>query len=119
MKIREFDCPSCGASLQIKKGQKTLSCPYCDSTVIVPDSFSSDDSSDHARQTIPAQPTVVFDPGGVKRSCSGVIVSLVIFLIVGVAAFIFYQMKPSNIHNILEGPVSTITGEPAVPVVLE
>jgi DNA-directed RNA polymerase subunit RPC12/RpoP len=119
MKIREFDCPSCGASLQIKKGQKTLTCPYCDSTVIVPDSFSSDDSSDHVRQTTSVQPTVVFDPGGVKRSCTGVIVSLVIFVIIGVAAFTFYQMKFSDIREVFKGPVSVITGEPAVPVVLE
>lgn len=119
MKIREFDCPSCGASLQIKKGQKTLSCPYCDSTVIVPDSFSSSDSSDDAQQTAPVIPMVVFDPGGVKRSCSGVIVSVVVFVIIGVASFVFYQMKSSGIMEMIKGPVSAITGEPAVPVVLE
>lgn len=117
MKIREFDCPSCGASLQIKKGQKTLSCPYCDSTVIVPDSFSYDDSSDHAKGTTPFQPTVVFNSGGAKRSCIGVMVSLVLFA--GIAGFIFYQMKSSGVGEMLKETVSVIAGETAVPVVLE
>ncbi len=54
MKIREFDCPSCGASLQIKKGQKTLSCPYCNSDDII--KFAPDGSVDFVlREAISSQ----------------------------------------------------------------
>ncbi len=119
MKIQEFHCPSCSAELKIKKGQKTISCPYCDSTVIVPESFLPDSPPEKTRVTTTFQPEIVINPVGARKSCTGAIVSMVIFtLIAGVVIFIL-QMKAVNIHKVLEGPVSSITGESAIPVVLE
>jgi len=47
MGVREYDCPSCGASVQFKKRQKTLTCPYCDNTIIAPESFPTDEPSEY------------------------------------------------------------------------
>lgn len=107
MRIRNFDCPSCGASLKIKKGQETLSCPYCDSTVIVPDSISSDGSSGRTPETMPVPPSVILDAGNIKKSCSTTIISVVLFIVLGVGAFVFYLAGPAGI------------GGSAIPVVLE
>ncbi|NOQ23481.1 MAG: hypothetical protein GQ565_12660 [Candidatus Aegiribacteria sp.] len=117
MKIKNFDCPSCGASLKIKKGQEMLSCPYCDSTVMVSRSISSDESSGHTPTTI--RPQVILDAESIHRSWSRTIVSVVIFLLIGFSTLIFSLLQSSDAKEMLQGTISTITGESAVPVVLE
>lgn len=38
---KEFSCPSCGADLKLKREQTHVRCPYCESTVLVPEEFRS------------------------------------------------------------------------------
>ncbi len=119
MRIRNFDCPSCGASLNVKKGQEMLSCPYCDSTVMVPKSISSEESSGHTPRTKVVMPQMMMDTGSIRRSCTRTIVSIVMFLLIGIGALIFFLLQSSDIREILQDTVSAITGESVVPVVLE
>jgi predicted RNA-binding Zn-ribbon protein involved in translation (DUF1610 family) len=37
--VRAFKCPSCGGPLQPETGTLTMKCPYCGSTVIIPESL--------------------------------------------------------------------------------
>ncbi len=43
--IRAFKCPTCGAPLEPEAGSFTMKCPYCNSTVIIPESLRSPSSS--------------------------------------------------------------------------
>jgi DNA-directed RNA polymerase subunit RPC12/RpoP len=36
---KEFSCPSCGADLKLKGTETHVVCPYCESTVLIPDEF--------------------------------------------------------------------------------
>ena len=36
---KEFSCPSCGADLKLKGDQAHVRCPYCESTVFVPEEY--------------------------------------------------------------------------------
>ncbi|MCD4701180.1 MAG: hypothetical protein K8S24_04905 [Candidatus Aegiribacteria sp.] len=119
MRISNFDCPSCGASLKVKKDQEMISCPYCDSTVMVPKSISSQESSGHTPKTRVVMPHMMMDTGNIRSSCTRTIVSVAVFLLIGLGAFIFYMMKSSDVRKILQDTVSDITGEPNIPVVLE
>jgi LSD1 subclass zinc finger protein len=37
--LKVFKCPSCGAPLDLKSDASTMKCPYCNGTVVVPDSL--------------------------------------------------------------------------------
>jgi DNA-directed RNA polymerase subunit RPC12/RpoP len=37
--IQSFHCPSCGASLNIPENTSTITCSYCNNTVILPESL--------------------------------------------------------------------------------
>ncbi len=123
MKIKNFDCPSCGASVKIKKGEDMLTCPYCDSTVIVPKSAYPEKPSgftpDHIPETTPFQPPVILDTERIRRSCSRTIVSMVVSLLIVLGALVFFLTNSSDVRELLEGPIAAITGESSVPVILE
>lgn len=120
MKIRDFDCPSCGASLHVEKGKKTLSCPYCDSTVIVPDSMIEREDAGWAPAEPSVPPTVIVDTSAARRSCSSVIISLVVFIIGIAAAVVFWVMRSEEVKEALREPLAAVTGGGGgVPVVLE
>ncbi len=119
MRIKEFDCPSCGASVKIRRGEQTLSCPYCDSTIIVPDKLSHAGIPEQKQTRAPFQPTVVFDAGSIHRSCSRTAISIAVSLLIGVAALVFYLMRSSEIKNMLQDPIAAFSGESTIPAVLE
>lgn len=116
MKIRDLNCPSCGASLKIKKDQEMLSCPYCGSTVMVTKSTFPKESSDHTLEINAVLPPMIESS---RRSCTRTIVSVTIFLLIGLGALIFFFSKSPDIRKTLQGPILAITGGSAVPVVLE
>ena len=123
MKIKNFKCPSCGASLKIKKDQSMLSCPYCDSTVMVPKSASPDKPSSpapsHSPITTSYQLSEIMDTDRIRRSCSRTIISTAVSLLIGLGVLVFFLMNSSDIGEILKGPIAAITGGSAIPVVLE
>ena len=119
MKVKKLHCPSCGASIRIKKGQEMLSCPYCDSTIVVQDVIPRERVSKHVTEiTIPSQIPVEFATEHIKRSCSGVIVSLAISLLIGVGALVFFLSKSSDIGKALQDPIGSLTGG-GIPVTME
>ena len=123
MKIKNFKCPSCGASVKVKKGEDMLTCPYCDSTIMVPKSTSPVTPSSPAPGLPPTttsyQLSEIMDTEGIRRSCSRTIVSVAVSLLLGLGALVFFLTNSSGVREMLEGPISAITGESAVPVVLE
>ena len=48
-----FHCPTCGAPLDAPQGAGTVRCPYCNSTVIVPESISDADQGINAAYAQP------------------------------------------------------------------
>ena len=44
---KEFSCPSCGADLKLKGDETHVICPYCESTVFVPDEYRTKPSKTH------------------------------------------------------------------------
>ncbi len=123
MKIKNFKCPSCGASLKIKKDQDMLSCPYCDSTVMVPKSASPVRPSVHAPDPAPIassfQLPEILNVQRIGRSCTRTIISMAVSLLLGLGVLVFFLMNSSDIGEILKGPIAAITGDSAIPVVLE
>jgi len=123
MKIQDFDCPSCGASVKVKKGQQMLSCPYCDSTIIVPETHTTEktDATETIRTVLTSiQPAITLDAAGtMRRSCRTTIVSFAISMLIGVGALVFFLTKSSDVKELLQDPVSVITGGSSVPVVVE
>jgi hypothetical protein len=63
--------------------------------------------------------TVVVDTSSVRRSCSGVIVSVVIFIIGLAAALVFWIMRSEEVRSTISGQVSAIAGGSSIPVVME
>lgn len=119
MKIRNFDCPSCGASLKVEKGGKTLSCPYCDSTVIVPDSVSRADGDQRKETVSTVTSTVTVDTSAARRTCSAAAISLVLFLLGLGAAVFFLVMRSDEVKQAIGGSVSALTGGSSLPIVME
>lgn len=116
MKINDFDCPSCGASLKIKEGDKVLTCPYCDSTVIVPDELTSTGDSGWADTAPTIHPTVTINTSAIdtsqaKRSCAVAVIVGVAIFIAGLAAFIMVMVRSQGTGGILSGS--------SVPVIME
>ncbi|MCD4847139.1 MAG: NHL repeat-containing protein [Candidatus Aegiribacteria sp.] len=116
MKIREFDCPSCGASLRIKRNQMTSTCPYCGSSVIVPSElFSGTGTVPHKITGLP----ITLNTGHVGKLFSRIIFSIVLItLLTGGIVFLF-AMKT---RSVIESSVDTFTttaGPSGLPVVLE
>ncbi|MBD3369541.1 hypothetical protein GF402_04170 [Candidatus Fermentibacteria bacterium] len=84
---RELKCPSCGADLKFKEGQKTVVCKYCESTVIVPDELRKQTgSTGTAGHTVSTGRTS--QSGAKRRVMISVITAAVIVLITtGVLVF--------------------------------
>lgn len=118
MKIRNFSCPSCGASLKVDEGQKTLSCPYCDSTVIVPEHMSGDDVEEW-KGTFTAESVQTPARTYTGKSCSTVLVSLIIFIVMAAGGLVFWLASSNRLKEALQGPIAAVTGGPDIPVVME
>ena len=46
MKLNGIRCKSCGASIKIKEGVKTVTCPYCNNTYTIDDEYNTTVHSD-------------------------------------------------------------------------
>lgn len=75
----EFKCPSCSGDLRVKPGEKTTSCPYCGSSVLVPEDL---------REKAPVTVTVV-DGGGAGRKILSCVVAATLLVTAGAGALVF------------------------------
>ncbi len=84
----QLECPSCGATVRVRKGVPSVECQYCGNSIMVP-GYKETSSS-------PAQATVF-----PTRSCGGtaaVLVAVSILLVVGISVFV-YTMTGSAISE--------------------
>ena len=51
---KEFSCPSCGADLKLSGTETHVVCPYCDSTVFIPDEYRSRPQREKPQHTTPS-----------------------------------------------------------------
>ncbi len=116
MRIREFDCPSCGASLRIKRNQITSTCPYCGSSVIVPSElFSKTGTVPHKITGLP----ITLNTSHIGKSFNRIILSIVILtLIIGAGVF-FFTMKFTGVVKTGIDTFEMPAGSSGLPVVLE
>ncbi len=109
--------------MKIKKGEDMLTCPYCDSTVMVPRSSSPDITSGftpvQTPETTPFQPPVILNAERIRRSCSRTIVSMAVSLLLGLGILVFFLMNSSGIRELLQDPIASITGKSGISAVLE
>ncbi|OPL19394.1 MAG: hypothetical protein AVO35_10945 [Candidatus Aegiribacteria sp. MLS_C] len=119
MKIRDFACPSCGASLKIEEGKKTLTCPYCESTVIVPDSISGGDRYASKETPPTVVPTITVDTSAARRTCSTAAVSMAVFLLGLGAAIFFWIIRSNEVKQAIDGSLSALAGGSSLPVAME
>ncbi len=62
----EFKCPSCAGDLSVREGEKSVRCPYCSSTVLVPEQL--------LEQPGAIRTTVLVDTARTAKSVSGCII---------------------------------------------
>jgi len=100
----EIRCPSCGASVRLKQGEMSTSCPYCDSSIVAPD--KTPDLSDlpdggngaPAPGVFPGGVTVTtVDPAAAGRSCRRVALSMGIMMFALTGSLVFFLTKSSGV----------------------
>lgn len=116
MKIREFDCPSCGASLRIKRNDMTVTCHYCESSVIVPSEQFSGTGKVSRKIT---GPPLTFDAGQVSKSIKRIILSIALLTLIAGGGVFLFVMKASSVIESGENTFKAAAESSGLPVVLE
>ena len=116
MRIKEFDCPSCGASLRIKRNQMIVTCPYCESSVIIPPEVFS--GTGKIPQNITGLP-ITINTGHIGKSFSRMILSIVLITLLTGGVVFFFAMKTRTIVESVTDTFITVSGSSGLPVVLE
>ena len=94
----------------------TVTCPYCESSVIVPSELFS--GKGKGSQKIPGPP-VILDTVHIGKSCSRMILSIVILTLLAGAGVFFFSMKTSGVVEPGEDTFKTTGVSSSLPVVLE
>ena len=89
----EFKCPSCAGDLSVREGEKSVRCPYCSSTVLVPEQL--------LEQPGAIRTTVLVDTARTAKSVSGCIIVAASLGMVIVAGLVMILM--SAIGKVPEG----------------
>lgn len=98
----EFKCPSCAGDLSVKSDEKTTTCPYCGSSVLVPDEL---------RERTQIGPTVVVETARTARSaasCVIVAVALGMLLISGLTVFLLTNAGSKDGESLLQGDADAV-----------
>jgi streptogramin lyase/DNA-directed RNA polymerase subunit RPC12/RpoP len=117
---KAFICPTCGAPLDYRNSQEpTIRCPYCDTSVIVPEELRV-----KKPQEITPTVTVVLPKGLpaqiaapeqiARRSIAAVLlaVSVSLVMITGLVAFLLTARKPARIPSGVQGMVQGLAHGP-------
>lgn len=98
----EFKCPSCAGDLTAKPGEKTTKCPYCGSSVLVPEEL---------HETTQIGPTVVIETAKTARSAAGCVIVAVaagLLLVSGLTVFILSKTGTNGGESLLQGDAGAI-----------
>ena len=96
----QIDCPSCGASVTVKRGQYSSVCSYCGNSVIIPGEYSEPSS---ARPVESSTSTAAGCGRGVA-----LVAGLAGLLVVGGAALVFYLAASSEDQSFKESINATV-----------
>lgn len=102
MKIIDLKCKSCGANLTVKKGEETVTCPYCKNTYSI-----KEERAEHKDKTTTTQTTQVAVVAPVMIAMFIIIPIVVFMIIIGFA--VSYSTKKNTIKNTSSNIVSTTT----------
>jgi hypothetical protein len=110
---KEIRCPSCGASVKLTPGEKSMSCPYCDSSIVIPDELSGphpDRGETDSTATFPRGMTVTtVDPAAAGRSCRRVALVMGIMMVAVIGSLVFFLTQSSTV---IESVVDQVTMHP-------
>lgn len=106
----QIDCPSCGASVNVKRGQYSAVCGYCGNSVIVPGEYR-EASHGSTGQTVQ-------NPGAGCGRGVAIVAGLAGLLVVGGGALVFYLAASSN-SDPFKDPLVTAVFQEGVSPVLE
>lgn len=98
----EFKCPSCAGDLSVKSDEKTTTCPYCGSSVLVPEEL---------RDEPQIGPTVVIETARTARSaasCVIIAVALGTLLISGLTVFLLTSAGSNGGESLLQGDADVL-----------
>jgi DNA-directed RNA polymerase subunit RPC12/RpoP len=105
----QLECPSCGASVKVRKGVPSVECQYCGSSVIVPG---------YKEKTSYSSPKPFIFPA---KSCGGTIAVITVvsaLLVAGLAVFV-YHMTGSAVKEVSAATSDMNSSEEQVPLVNE
>ena len=125
--LKQLQCPSCNAPLTYDGAAPTIQCPYCDSTVVVPEAWrtaarttpptttptaSPPRSAPRARR--PQPPPPVHDPDfTLQRTASGrggcLALFLVLALVIGGAGAAMYAFQPAIVTTQVTDVMNVVT----------
>ena len=80
----QLDCPSCGASVKVRRGLASVTCQYCGSSILVPEYLAG-------KPTTPDRAPVY------GKSCGKTAITLTVvafLLVIGIAGAVFYFVAP-------------------------
>ncbi len=106
----QIDCPSCGASVTVKRGQYSAVCSYCGNSVVIPGEYRDGEPGVQGREVTGSGP-------GCGKTV-GVIAGLSALLVVGGAALIFYLAASSEDQS-FKNPITTTVFQGGVSPELE
>lgn len=111
---KEIRCPSCGASVRLKPGELSTSCPYCDSSIALPESPADPfpkPPAETPQEIFPRGVTVTtVDPAAAGRSCRRAALSLGIVMLAGIGSLVFFLTKTSDVVEHVVDRVTRHTG---------
>jgi len=116
---KAFVCPTCGAPIDYRSTEEsTIRCPYCNSSVIVPEELRVKKPQESTPtvpvfpRTLPAQKAAVEQTA--RRSVAAVLLaaSVGLVLITGLVAFLLTARKPSRIPSRVQGMVQGLAAGP-------
>lgn len=113
---RQIKCLSCGASVKVRRGEFSTNCPYCDSSVMVPDETwgGRQEAMDRTvRESVTEHVTInTVDPSRAARSCRAMAISLAILMVAGAAMLVFFLARSNDaIDSVARGIGERIGGD--------
>ncbi len=107
--LQVFKCPGCGASLSLDEDDTHITCPFCGSTVVVPEAI-------RPQRAEPVQPIIIQTPAAAgpptaqpqARSGCSVIIGIVVVALIALGSTIYTTLRRQAATNDTQALVESI-----------